>query len=47
MAADASTSAGLDHYPNPVEVELVPLKPQRPSKSAPRAKPAPKTAPEG
>ncbi len=47
MAADASTGAGLDHYPNPVEVALVPLKPARPSKAAPRSKPAAKTAPEG
>ena len=47
MAADASTGAGLDHYPNPVEVELVPLKRVRPSKTAPRAKPASKAAPEG
>jgi hypothetical protein len=40
MAADASTGAGLDHYPNPVEVDLVPLKPPRPTspRSAPRAK---------
>jgi len=45
MAADASTGAGLDHYPNPVEVELVPLKPTRaaPSKSTPR----PKNVPQG
>jgi hypothetical protein len=43
MAADASTGAGLDHFPNPVEVELVPVKPARPSKPAPRAKPAPKS----
>ena len=41
MAADASTGAGLDHYPNPVEVDLVPLKPTRPTKSAPRAKSVP------
>lgn len=43
MAADASTGAGLDHYPNPVEVELVPLKPARaaPSKSTPRTKNVP------
>jgi len=40
MAADASTGAGLDHYPNPVEVDLVPLKPTRPMspKPTPRAK---------
>src|SRR5712671_3210811 len=43
MAADASTGAGFDHYPNPVEVELVPLKPTRaaPSKSTPRTKNVP------
>jgi len=40
LAADASTGAGLDHYPNPVEVDLVPLKPTRPMspKPTPRAK---------
>lgn len=47
MAADATTGAGLDHFPNPVEVELVPLKPARPSKPPPKTKPAPKTVPEG
>jgi len=43
MAADASTGDGLDHYPNPVEVDLVPLKPARPTspKSTPRAKSIP------
>ncbi len=43
MAADASTGAGLDHYPNPVEVELVSLKPTRaaPSKLTPRSKSVP------
>ena len=43
MAADASTGAGLDHYPNPVDVTLVPLKSTRakPAKSAPRAKNVP------
>jgi hypothetical protein len=39
MAADASTGTGLDHYPNPVEVDLVPLKPTRSiqPKSSPQA----------
>jgi len=43
MAADASTGAGLDHVPNPVEVNLVPVKPTRHTspKSAPRAKDVP------
>jgi hypothetical protein len=43
MAADASTGAGLDHYPNPVEVDLVPLQPTRTTspKSTPRAKSIP------
>jgi len=38
MGADASTGGGLDHYPNPVEVNLVPLKPTRarPPKSPPQ-----------
>lgn len=46
MAADASTGAGLDHYPNPISVDLVPVKPPRPAspKSAP---PPPKNVPEG
>lgn len=43
MAADASTGAGLDHSPNPVDVTLVPLKSTRarPAKPAPRAKNVP------
>src|SRR6266436_5081550 len=45
MAADASTGAGLDHYPNPVEVDLVPLKPARPM--SPKSTPRTKGIPEG
>jgi len=44
MAADASTGAGLDHYPNPVEVDLVPLKSTR---AAPSRPPRAKRVPEG
>lgn len=30
MAADAATGAALEHYPNPITVTLVPLKPGEP-----------------
>lgn len=45
MAADASTGAGLDHYPNPVEVALVPMKSTRPA--PPKSTRPKKTVPEG
>jgi len=41
--ADALTGAGPDHHPNPVEADLVPLKPTRarPRKPSPQAKEVP------
>ena len=47
LGVDASTGAGLDHDPNPVSVDLVPVKPvpravrPQPPKSFPRAKNVP------
>jgi hypothetical protein len=45
MAADASTGAGLDHYPNPVEAALVPMKSTR--AAPPKSTRPKKNVPEG
>jgi hypothetical protein len=49
MAADASTGAGLDHYPNPVSVDLVPLKQRPPAtrQRSPKSIPQARNIPEG
>lgn len=47
MAADASTGAALDHTPNPVHAQLLPLSSARPgSAKARRKRPVPRAATE-
>jgi hypothetical protein len=53
IVVDTSTGAGYDHYPNPVSVDLVPLKPvpapplQPTAPRSPKSTPRPKNVPEG